>query len=499
MKILPRLLYFACFLALAIVAALALDRAFSPSVSSFLVRSIVAATLCATPGLVWRRLWPLSILLLPLGCYLLMRTVAPLPDSVSGLGAHLAYYAEQLQAGASSFKVAAYPLPSARDPGLVLFATFCAYWIGAATAFLALSMRRPLISMILLLAVLGFGLTVDGSTRVLWMAILFVVLSVLLFALCRATTRRTWRIGDWLAGSLVGVAGSFAALGLLLAAPSVAAEPWQNWRTWETFGVSGPTYAFESLSAYRELLDPSQELPVMRVESLEPCYWKAGTLATFTGATWETSHTLPFLSRLDATEQPDGRFLFVLPYTELRPAGRTISQSFHIEPAVATDHLFLGGNPQSLTLDRDFTLRMNRTRAVRVSTAVGTGLRYDVATVIPDLDPTEMVGLGRAYPLENAIVFRAGVFRPYVDLPFPHLTDLGSAGLDPAVAWNQALSGSSPHSSTATEEWRGLYGLNQTIIGDSSEPYEISLRIEQYLRRFYSYDLVPPSSDFVSP
>ena len=153
MKILPRLLYFACFLALAIVTALALDRAFSPSVSSVLVRTIVAATLCAAPGLVWRRLWPLPVLFLPLGCYLLMRTVVPLPISVEGLGAHFAFYAEQLQAGASSFKVAAYPLPSARDPGLVLFVTFCAYWIVGATAFLALSMRRPLISMVLLLAV----------------------------------------------------------------------------------------------------------------------------------------------------------------------------------------------------------------------------------------------------------------------------------------------------------------------------------------------------------
>jgi hypothetical protein len=142
---------------------------------------------------------------------------------------------------------------------------------------------------------------------------------------------------------------------------------------------------------------------------------------------------------------------------------------------------------------------MNRTRAVRVSTAVGTGLHYDVTAAIADLDPTEMVGLGRAYPLENAIVFRAGVFRPYVDLPFPHLTDLGSGGLDPALAWEQALSEPAPLSSTATEEWTSLYGLNQTIIGDASDPYEICLRIERYLRRFYSYDLVPPTSDFVSP
>jgi transglutaminase-like putative cysteine protease len=493
MKALPRLLYLGCFLSLAAVAAMALDRAFSPSISSTLVRSVIAAALCAAPGLVWRRLWPLSIILLPVGCYLLMRTVVPPPSSVQGLGSQIAYYAEQLQVGASSFKGAGYPLQLVRDPGLTLFVVFSTYWIGAAAAFSALSLRRPLAGLILLLALLGFGLTVDGSARVVWISVLFAALAALLFVLCRTTTREGWRLGDAIAGGVVGVSGAFLALGLLLAAPSVAAEPWQDWRTWDPFGVGGSSYSFDRLSDYPSLLDPGRNLPVMRVDTAEPSYWRAGALDTFTGSTWETSQ--PFVWRLAPNEQTDGLLLYALPDTELRPTGRQVLQVFEIAAAVTTDHFFVGGNPSSLMLDRDPALRMNSMRALRTATAVGAGLRYTVSAVIPEVSPAGMVGLGRAYPLEDAQSLRLRAFYPYVELPFAHLSDVSLDTQDRGAVWRERLSEDFPDA----KEWEGLYDLNQTIIGDATDPYQISLRIERYLRRFYSYTLTPPPSDFASP
>ena len=44
-----------------------------------------------------------------------------------------------------------------------------------------------------------------------------------------------------------------------------------------------------------------------------------------------------------------------------------------------------------------------------------------------------------------------------------------------------------------------LYALNQRIIGEATDPYEITLRLERYLRRFYDYSLTPPTSDYSSP
>ena len=49
------------------------------------------------------------------------------------------------------------------------------------------------------------------------------------------------------------------------------------------------------------------------------------------------------------------------------------------------------------------------------------------------------------------------------------------------------------------KEWLGLYALNKNIIGTATDPYDITLRIEEYLRKFYTYSLTPPSSAYPSP
>jgi transglutaminase-like putative cysteine protease len=37
------------------------------------------------------------------------------------------------------------------------------------------------------------------------------------------------------------------------------------------------------------------------------------------------------------------------------------------------------------------------------------------------------------------------------------------------------------------------------IVGDATDPYDVTLRIEGYLRAFFEYSLNPPSSDYSSP
>ena len=102
------------------------------------------------------------------------------------------------------------------------------------------------------------------------------------------------------------------------------------------------------------------------------------------------------------------------------------------------------------------------------------------------MTPKSLVGLGRGYP--------ASVQR-YLQLPFQHLADLGSA--DPAAEW-QATYGAAG-AGLDKKEWLGLYTLNKNIIGTATDPYDITLHIEEYLRKFYTYNLTPPSSTYPSP
>ena len=77
-------------------------------------------------------------------------------------------------------------------------------------------------------------------------------------------------------------------------------------------------------------------------------------------------------------------------------------------------------------------------------------------------------------------------------LPFPRPADF--AGKDPEAQWRAVMG-----RDRALREWVGLSRLNRQIVGDASDPYEITLRVEQYLRSHYRYSLTPPGSDYESP
>jgi len=481
MRVVPRLVYLACFIALGAVSAVALDRVVEASMSADLLRAVFLAAICAVPGLLKRRLWPITLILLPLGCYLVLRTTVPLPAQVEGLGEELRYFGEQLQSGASAYKAALFPLPVDDYPGLELILAFSLYWVIAAAGLLALGLQRPVWAVVLTLAVLGYSLTVDTSSKALWIALLFAVLSVCLIVICRGLARPSWRLRDAMAGGAVGVAGSLLAFGLLTAAPSVAATPWQDWRTWDPFGQGGSVYTFNWLQNYPRLLDENNDIAIMRVVSPLPSYWRASALDTFTGTAWVTSQA--FLLRVEGTADADGRYHFDLPETELMPEGRSATQSFWIWD-VYTNYFFAGGDPRSLEIDQSIPLRMNDMRSLRVATALGPTLAYTLQTVIPTIEPVALVGLGTEYPEQ---------VERYRSLPFSRAADID--GPDKAAEWADMMSDYGPDG----WEWSDLYALNDRIISGATDPYQIALRIERFLRQFYLYSLSPPVSEYSSP
>ena len=480
MRILPRFLYLGCFIGLGAVAALALDRVVEPSMSAVLLRAVFLAAVCAAPGLVWRRLWPLAIILLPLGCYFLLRTTLPLPLSVEGFAEQFRFYMGQVQQGGATYKAALFPLPVGDFPELKVLFAFSTYWLMGAAAFLALSLRRAVPAVVLVLALLGYGLTVDASSRVLWPALLFAVLAVCLIVVCRGLTREGWRLRDVVAGGMVGVVGALLALGLLLGAPSVAATPWQDWRAWDPFGQGGSVYTFNWLQNYPRLLDPTKDMAIMRVESPLPSYWRANALDTFTGTAWVTSQA--FLLRIEAAKDDEG-FVFSLPETELMPSGESVTEVFQVRD-VFTNYFFSGGDPRSLAIDQAITLRMNSMRSLRVSKALGPTLDYSLIAVVPDLEPADLVGLGTDYPEE---------VERYLTLPWGGVASLESS--DKQAEWRAKVENGGPDG----WEWVELYSLNSRITGEATDPYQIALRIEEHLRRYYDYTLTPPASQYFSP
>ena len=71
MKIIPRFLYLFCFLGMAVAAALSLDRALQPSMSTILLRAVIMGGVLGAAGLVHRKAWGVSLVLLPIGAYVL--------------------------------------------------------------------------------------------------------------------------------------------------------------------------------------------------------------------------------------------------------------------------------------------------------------------------------------------------------------------------------------------------------------------------------------------
>ena len=123
--------------------------------------------------------------------------------------------------------------------------------------------------MALVLLLLGFSFTVDNVPRVLAPALVFLVLAACLLVLSRSLERRTWRLRDAIPGVLVGGAGAALAVLLLVAAPSAAAAPWQDWRTWNPFNQGSSVYSFNWLQNYPQLLDPANNVVIMRVRVVQ--------------------------------------------------------------------------------------------------------------------------------------------------------------------------------------------------------------------------------------
>ncbi|NLE21844.1 MAG: transglutaminase domain-containing protein [Actinobacteria bacterium] len=473
-------LYMACFAALAALATVVAARVADPTVVPVLLASVVAATLAGAPGLVRPRAWPVALLLLPIGAYLLSRAQIPPPPEFVGAGGHLAFYAGEAEAGAAAYARDVFPLDVAGKDDLRLLLSLVVYgWIWVA-AFVALSLRRPLPGIVMLLILAGFGFTVDGTTGDLWAALAFVALAGGVLVVSRAVRLRRLRAAEAVVGGVTVVLATTFALSFMGATAVEAGKPLQDWREWDLGVSASSALRFNFMQNYPRLLDPGNDEPVMRVHSPVSSYWRANVLDEFSGTSWRRS--LPDGSELRAGVS-GGMWTYDIPTPETLPPGRLVTQRFEIQ-RTAVDRLFAGGWAMQVRTREPLTLRAADSSAIAIASAGGSSLEYTVDAVVPDLAPADLLGRGRVYP--------ADVAGKYLSLPFP-ARDVDGRRLSQGE-WRTAAV-----SAPAGREWADLYELNERIVGEETDPYRVALAMEHYLRSSSLYTLRPPATHHDSP
>ena len=471
-----RLLYFGSFVCLAATAAVAAGHVCLTSVASLMVVSAIAASVAGAPGLVSWRAGRLVFVLLPLGAYLLARAQVQPPADVTGVGSQMGYLLDQIETGISLYQRDSFPLEVVGKPELRLVLSLVVYLAVGLAAFSSLSRRLSVLGIAMLIPLLGIGLTVDDIDKAVLLPLAFVVFSGCLLVSSLSLERTKRRPSSLLLGATAGLGAALVALVVVGVTPVAAGQPWMNW---ETFGEV-PHLTFEWKESDPGQFDPQTDATVMRVKSPVASYWRANALDSFDGVTWSNSEatgdTPSPLSR-------SGSSPYQLPPDYPEPPGKLVTETFSTE-SVSTDYLFVGGSPRSVRIDDTASLRLTGERALAADSPLGPMLTYTVTAWVPTVTPADLGDSGPSYPPD--------VLGPYTALPFPSLAELPAPS--PEDAWNATVGGT-----PTLEEWSGLYGLNQEIVGEPAGPYEVTLAIMNYLRTHYAYSLEPPQTDRRSP
>jgi len=209
------------------------------------------------------------------------------------------------------------------------------------------------------------------------------------------------------------------------------------------------------------LLDPRTDAQVMRVESPVASYWRANALDSFSGVAWLSSGS--FGERLTAEGPP------VPTRSTFRKAIPRPRRDRHgdLRGPVPVHRLPLHGRLAQGTGLRPARARVHQQRAgasAAAATWADVHLRTDA--LVPQVKPADLVGRGRDYPPD---------ILPDTTLPFPAATSV--TGTTAQGRWRAAMD-----DTPADREWRDLYQLNRQIVRTATDPYQITLRIEQYLR-----------------
>ena len=275
---------------------------------------------------------------------------------------------------------------------------------------------------------------------------------------------------------------SLLAIVLVAATPVAAGRPWQDWATWGPVGETSSRLAFDWMLNFPRLLDPKTDAQVMRVESPVASYWRANALDYFSGTAWLVRRPVQQTGsppRAPPRARPTPTF--DLPPGDPAPTGRTVTEVFRVSPCTPTFSLREARPRRSSSAARARV--HDRRPGASASATTGTDVqlrahgRHSQAQARRPRRPRSRLSAGR---------------------PALHRAALPDGGGGDRRRPRRS-NGERRWRRRPPREWLGLYRLNREIVRGATDPYQITLRIEQYLRSHYIYSLTPPPSRYRSP
>ena len=152
--------------------------------------------------------------------------------------------------GGRAYALDVFPLEVAAKADVRLLLSLVVYAAIWLAAFLALSLRRPLPAIVVLLVLLGFGFTTDASARNVWATLAFLLLAGSMLVLSRSLQRERWKSTDVAAGAITAMIAAVLALSIVGTTSVAAGRPLSDWRTWDIVGVGNAHLRFDWMQNY---------------------------------------------------------------------------------------------------------------------------------------------------------------------------------------------------------------------------------------------------------
>jgi transglutaminase-like putative cysteine protease len=377
----------------------------------------------------------------------------------------LAFYDTQLPFRANEF------------PGMHAIVLLAIFAFCAATGIL-LALRRPVGAAVALVVALGWPATLVPGGRPLAVGALGLAAVLAVLFLFRAGSRPT-------RGFVQGAAVAVALVAVAAAASTsdaVAKGAFLRWQGWDPYDRPddpvGVRYVWNS--HYLGIKFPEKRTTVFKIRvegSGRSLFWRATTLADYTGQGWQESLDLgqaQEASQIDATGLPG----------EAHEEDNWVKQEVTVE-ALRDVHLVASAQPVRWEPPENTQAQHQDGDIVVLPRALHQGQRYTVWSYVPRVTPTQLARAGTDYPeaIERylQIIQGGGEVTPFGT---PNRDELMHIFFDATHDDDFIMQANRP-----------LYDAAREVVGEAQTPYAATIALEAWFRREggFRYDESPPT------
>jgi transglutaminase-like putative cysteine protease len=342
-----------------------------------------------------------------------------------------------------------------------------------------LAARRPVPAAVVLVVAVGWPATLVPGERPLALGALGLATVLAVLFLFRAGARPT-------RGLVQGVAVAIVLVGLAAGASTsnaVAKGAFLGWQGWDPYDRPddpvGVRYVWNS--HYQGIRFPEKKTVVLKVKvegSQRSLFWRATTLADYTGTGWQESLDLgpsAESAQIDAVGLPE----------RAQNEDDWVEQEVSVE-ALRDIHLVASAQPVRWQPPSDAEVQHEAGDIVVLPRALHRGQRYTVWSYVPRATPSELARAGTEYPepIERYLqVIQGG--EQVTPFGTPNREDLMHVFFEATYEDDFLMQANRP-----------LYDVAREVVGDAETPYAATVALEAWFRRFgeFRYDEQPPQS-----